>query len=102
MPTRPLKPYQNAAWRRLRVKILERDGYLCQIRLDECTNVATCVDHIMPVAISDPSTYHDPDNLRAACKRCNGALGARLTNARRTAKRTRRPAIGVANDPRFY
>lgn len=52
-------------WRTLRLEILKRDGYRCQIALDGCTGAANEVDHIQP------GDNHDPSNLRAACTWCN-------------------------------
>src|SRR5437667_394510 len=41
------RPYNHAYWRKtLRKQILERDDYRCRIRLEGCTEVASCVDHI--------------------------------------------------------
>ena len=59
----------TAQWRRLRLKILERDGYQCQIRGPNCDGKATDVDHKIPVP--DGGETFDPVNLRAACHRCN-------------------------------
>jgi len=52
------------AWRELRAKILARDSHTCAY----CGDTATHVDHIIPVAAG--GTDH-PDNLTAACARCN-------------------------------
>lgn len=52
-------------WKRLRQAVLERDGYLCQIRLPGCTGLATEPDHIVP------NDDHSPANLQAACSHCN-------------------------------
>lgn len=61
--------YDDAAWRRVRTEVLERDGGLCQVRLKGCTVEAAAVDHIIPV--SDGGTLFDPANLRACCRSCN-------------------------------
>jgi 5-methylcytosine-specific restriction endonuclease McrA len=66
-------------WRRSRLTILERDHYECQIRGPKCSGVATEVDHIIPHMYGGDS---GPDNLRAACKPCNSAAGARLSRGR--------------------
>jgi 5-methylcytosine-specific restriction protein A len=58
------------AWRRVRLTILRRDGYLCQIRGPRCTGEATEVDHIVPIIVGGARL--DPANLRAACQACNG------------------------------
>lgn len=62
-------PYSSAQWQRLRLKILERDGYKCQVRGPKCKGVATAADHIIPT--SDGGAMFDPANLRAACQWCN-------------------------------
>ena len=67
----------EAAWRQLRVVVLERDGHQCQIKGPTCTGIATQVDHIVPVA--QGGSRFDPDNSRAACPECNG-LKARTTD----------------------
>jgi hypothetical protein len=59
----------SGPWRRVRLTILARDGYLCQIIAPGCTRAATQVDHIVPV--SKGGSILDPANLRAACARCN-------------------------------
>jgi len=37
----------DAAWRRTRLLVLQRDGYRCQIRGPKCTGRATHVDHVL-------------------------------------------------------
>ena len=56
------------AWKRLRLVILERDKWQCQIRLRGCKGRADQVDHIRPMTRGGG---HHPGNLRAACKHCN-------------------------------
>lgn len=72
----------NPAWRRLRLKILKRDGYQCQIRYPSiCTGRATTVDKVIPAA-REPGRALDSTNLRGACRPCNEHKG-------RTTDRTR-------------
>jgi 5-methylcytosine-specific restriction endonuclease McrA len=71
----------SGAWRRLRLLILDRDGWRCQIAGPHCSKFATTVDHI--VARVDSGDCWAPSNLRAACRRCNSAGGADITNAMR-------------------
>lgn len=59
------------AWRQLRLKILDRDAYECQLRIPSiCTHRATHVHHINGKTSGD-----DPDNLQAACAECNLHVG---------------------------
>lgn len=53
----------------VRIPVLERDGYRCQIRGKKCTVVANDVDHIIPLAFG--GALLDRSNLRAACAACN-------------------------------
>jgi len=41
--------YHWPVWRRARKLALQRDHYLCQLRLRGCTRLATEVHHIKPV-----------------------------------------------------
>jgi len=68
-------------WRTLRLRILMRDGYRCQINAKGCTQTADQVDHI--VALVDGGEKYNPTNLRAACTHCNASLGATLGNMKR-------------------
>jgi 5-methylcytosine-specific restriction protein A len=52
-------------------RILQRDGYQCQLRYPGiCTGYATVVDKKQPAA-RRPDLAHDDDNLQAACWSCN-------------------------------
>jgi 5-methylcytosine-specific restriction endonuclease McrA len=62
-------------WERVRLLVLRRDNYQCQIRGRRCTEVATVVDHIVPR--SKGGSRLDIRNLRAACRWCNTSKGAR-------------------------
>ena len=79
------KPWYSGPWKRVRLTVLQRDDYRCQIAGPGCTRTATEVDHIPPAAL-DPTghTWFDPDNLRAACQPCNLA---RLVKATTTSSR---------------
>lgn len=68
------QPVYGGRWQSVRRSILKRDQYLCQIQLIGCTDRATTVDHITPVAWG--GEWYDPSNLRAACANCNGNLAA--------------------------
>jgi 5-methylcytosine-specific restriction endonuclease McrA len=58
------------AWSKIRERILIRDAYLCQY----CGNDATTVDHVIPISKGGTD---EPDNLLAACSRCNYSKGNR-------------------------
>jgi 5-methylcytosine-specific restriction protein A len=70
-------------WRRARDAVLQRDGWVCQLRLPGvCLGVATTADHIRTVHAGG---NNDPRNLRASCAPCNLA---------RENRRRARPAPG--------
>jgi 5-methylcytosine-specific restriction endonuclease McrA len=61
-------PY-DAEWRAVRLAVMERDGWRCQLVLAGCTGAAEQVDHIVP--LSEGGVRLDPFNLRASCAPCN-------------------------------
>jgi 5-methylcytosine-specific restriction endonuclease McrA len=67
-------PY-GGPWPKVRHAILERDTHTCQIQGPKCTTEATDVDHIIPW--QEGGAWYDPDNLRAACAKCNRSRGPR-------------------------
>jgi len=67
-------------WPIVRLAVLDRDLWLCQIKGPGCTRYATCVDHIVSRA---DGGENDPANLRAACLACNSRDSADRTNRRR-------------------
>jgi 5-methylcytosine-specific restriction protein A len=103
--------YDSTSWRRLRLQVLKRDNYQCQVRLTGCTVVATSVDHIRPVHLC-PELGLEPFNCRSACVHCNSVLGARYGNSLRAnsqsqaRKRSRRPnrrwPVAGFSDPQAY
>src|SRR4026207_773806 len=60
-------------WARIRVVVMVRDHYECQIRLNGCKRKATQIDHI--ISLMDGGT-DDLENLQAACAPCNKRKGA--------------------------
>lgn len=80
--TAPLPP----GWHKLRLQILERDGYRCQgIRHGgkPCPFKATEVDHI------DGAENHVPGNLQSLCRTCHGRKTQEESRRAREAKISR-------------
>jgi FkbM family methyltransferase len=67
--------FSTARWQRLRLQVLERDGYRCH----RCGGPATEVDHIRALVLGGQP--YDPANLVASCKRCNSRRGRELQHA---------------------
>jgi 5-methylcytosine-specific restriction endonuclease McrA len=61
----------STQWKKLRMRILQRDGFECYW----CGAEANTCDHVIPVARGGTD---DPENLVAACKRCNFSRQDRL------------------------
>lgn len=71
----------------VRLRILRRDAYRCQLGYAGCIGAATDADHIIPVFEGGTD---DPTNGQAACKPCHSIkTQAEATRARR--RRDRRP-----------
>ena len=64
----------TSQWRRLRSQILKRDAYTCFY----CGGEATTVDHIVPRSKLIDQNADTPDNLVAACAKCNYSKGGRF------------------------
>lgn len=60
------------AWRKIRQKRLEMDGYQCQVRGEGCTGYADTVHHIYGRALTGDDNI---DALVSACKHCNSSIG---------------------------
>src|SRR3990172_8443180 len=56
------------AWEKLRAWYLTRQP-VCEMRYESCTQVATMVDHIIPIA--DGGKRLDQDNLQSGCRSCH-------------------------------
>lgn len=61
--------YGSGQWERARRFVLERDNYLCQIKLKACRTKANTVDHI--IRPEEGGELFDSTNLRASCRSCN-------------------------------
>lgn len=63
--------YQSIAWRRVRKLALQRDHYICQLRLSKgCTKLATTVHHIKPLE-DYPELGLELSNLTSCCYYCH-------------------------------
>lgn len=69
------RTYNSASWQVLRLKVLIRDNYQCQLRGSRCRGTATMVDHWIPLCKGGSNAM---SNLRAACKPCNTQKKDRL------------------------
>lgn len=74
------------AWRRVRLGVLIRDGYQCQIALPGvCTGTATQVHHTVGRSVSGD----DPRYLVASCRDCNLKRGDPTKHSFKPRKMTR-------------
>ncbi|MGM7677583.1 HNH endonuclease [Microbacterium sp. A94] len=67
----------GTAWRAQRLRVLERDGWLCTACGKTLDGEDATVDHVEPVALSEGRDYRD-DELVSMCRGCNSRKGARL------------------------
>lgn len=51
-------------------RVLERDGWTCQLAYPVCVRTATAVDHIVPLSVAGPAGDHD-GNKQAVCGPCH-------------------------------
>jgi 5-methylcytosine-specific restriction endonuclease McrA len=65
------REYDKTHYKRLREKILNRDGFTCYY----CGQEANTVDHIVPISKGGISVE---DNMIAACTRCNSGKRDRI------------------------
>ncbi len=63
----------SGKWAKLRIQILDRDGWTCV----SCNRPAHTVDHIVP-RVKGGSMW-EPSNLQSMCKSCNSAKGGRYS-----------------------
>ena len=68
----------SGKWKKLRITILDRDGWQCAI----CNRPAHTVDHIIPRVKG--GDMWAPDNLQSMCKSCNSSKGGRFFSSKAT------------------
>ena len=69
---------KSGKWQKLRIQILDRDGWQCAI----CNRPADTVDHIYPrIKGGDMWAL---DNLQSLCKSCNSRKGGRFFSQKAT------------------
>jgi 5-methylcytosine-specific restriction protein A len=69
------RPGSTRAWRAVRLQVLKRDQYRCQLQYAECVGQATEVDHITNIAASNTqrAQANNPNELQAVCSPCHRA-----------------------------
>jgi 5-methylcytosine-specific restriction endonuclease McrA len=76
--------YGSLRWKKLRLLVLARDNYECQVRGPRCRGAASTVHHIIPSSQA-PELFFDAGNLQASCGACNFSAGAYMTRDARRA-----------------
>ncbi|MGW4240922.1 HNH endonuclease [Nocardia sp. NPDC004722] len=89
----------SAEHRRNRPIVLERDEFLCQLRLPVCVGTATEVDHILNFASQGSDQL---ENLQAVCGPCHKVKTADESAAARAAmKRAARHPDSLRRHPGY-
>lgn len=70
----------TSQWRKIRQRILQRDGHTCQA----CGMEGNSVDHIVPRHLFGEGNADNESNLQTLCVSCNSAKGGRFFNNART------------------
>jgi 5-methylcytosine-specific restriction endonuclease McrA len=89
-------PVYRSAWQRVRLVVLERDGYECQIRGPKCLGRATEVDHVVPWR--EGGAWSDPTNLRASCRPCNAGRVSRPGGGFQASRRNTSRGVVTSGD----
>ena len=66
---------RGPAWEKLRLKVLERDAYICSFCGKALVGSDATADHVLAKANGGEDRL---DNLVAACRKCNGTKQDRL------------------------
>jgi 5-methylcytosine-specific restriction protein A len=78
----------RGGWPERRLRVLERDGYVCQLRYPGCLGRASQVDHIVQPEAGGTDSL---ENLRSACQQCHATrTGRQGALAKQAADRRRR------------
>jgi 5-methylcytosine-specific restriction enzyme A len=93
-PSRSNNVTATARWRRLRLRVLKRDGYICQMGLPGCTLEATQVDHVLSIA--QGGNPFAEDQCRSVCARCHLAKSSQEA-ARGRGRHKRTPPVHPAD-----
>jgi len=72
------KAIGSGKWKKLRITILDRDGWQCVV----CNKPAHTVDHIVPRVKG--GDMWAADNLQSMCKSCNSSKGGRFFSHKAT------------------
>lgn len=78
----------SSAWRKVRLDVLNRDRWVCRVRLPGCRLRATDAHHLDDYAVHGGSL--DPERLVASCGHCNKVLGGRLARRLQLQRRASR------------
>lgn len=77
-PSAAARGYGSAAWERVRLAVIARDGGVCQI--PGCGRVCSApgeahVDHVEPKPPGEPAEATPLEGLRLLCRRCHSIHG---------------------------
>jgi 5-methylcytosine-specific restriction endonuclease McrA len=90
--------YSCARWRKLRFKILERDGYTCVACNYKGESRDLQVDHILP-RLQFPQVQWREVNLRTLCRTCHTQIGTSMGRGGKATKIKLKPVIGEDGFP---
>lgn len=68
----------GAEWQAQRLRVLNRDGWVCQACGVVLEGADATVDHVDPISL-DPEHDYSDDELTSLCRSCNSRKGSRLS-----------------------